>query len=329
MTTRDLVSDYLQSLIAQGQERLPIDEEARQILRSWMLAARGKSPSAPRPLPLAAPSPAAQPNSPAAQPNSPAAQQIPSPEPSQQSPAPAISIMSAAELEAATKVSPVTEQDEEVFYRLPSGDNQTRWDYFERALPHWDPIKSLTSLRSKAIWGVGNREADIMFVGDAPNYQDELAGQPFMGEAGKKLNEMLKAMGLTRDDIYLTHLLKFRPSMPRQTTNNRPPNAREIQISAALLDAEIDLVRPRVIVALGVIAARGVLKMGALPLAEYQSSARKRDHIDVAITQHPSFLLRSASRAERRLVWEEMLRVMELAKMPISEKQRGYFAPKS
>ena len=167
-----------------------------------------------------------------------------------------------------------------------------------------------------------------MFVGDAPNYYDEREGRPFRGEAGEKLNGILKAMGLTREQVYLTHLVKFRPSLPRQTTNNRAPNDKEIRFSTSVVELEARLVQPKVIVALGIIAARGLLQRGELPLSAYRQERGLFCGIPVIVTHHPSYLLRTNDLAERRALWLEMLQAMELAGLPISDKQRAFFTKK-
>jgi DNA polymerase len=136
-------------------------------------------------------------------------------------------------------------------------------------------------------------------------------------------------MGLTREQVYLTQLLKFRPAQPRQTLNTRPPSDKELLISRPVVDFEMALVQPRVIVALGVIAARGLLQQGNLPLAAYQERVWDYNGIPVVVTHHPSYLLRTSDLGERRRLWEEMLRVMEMAGLPINDKQRGYFLPKA
>ena len=106
-----------------------------------------------------------------------------------------------------------------------------------------------------------------MMVTDAPGLYEEKQGVPLAGPSGQKLDAMLKAMGLSRTDIYLTHLVKYRPALPRQLTNNRPPTDREIEVSLPILREEIMLVRPKVVVALGAIAARGILQSGETPLS--------------------------------------------------------------
>ncbi len=312
MNTRSFVLTYLQTLTLQGEKRLVIDNDARGILRSWMIAAKKGIAAAPVPLQATA-----EPS---------IAQQFGAAE---QSTAPATSIFNPEVLEEATK--PVVEVEQDIYFRLPAGDNAAAWRYFETLLPRWQPLLDVSTLRNTFVMGQGNRQADIMFVGDAPGFKEEELGYPFAGAAGEKLDGMLKAMGLTREGIYLTYLVKKRPALPRQTTNNRTPNEHEIYVSAAALEAEIRLVQPKVIVALGVVAAKGLLKLGEIPLSAYQAEARYTEEgkIPVIVTHHPSYLLRTSDMAERRELWEEMLEVMKMVGLPISAKQAGYFLPKA
>lgn len=223
---------------------------------------------------------------------------------------------------------PELTEEEIPFFRPGGSTPEETWELMQRLLPVWKPLMELNSLRRTPVFGMGNRNADIMFVGDAPGYNDELRGEPFRGEAGEKLDAMLSAMNLSRESVYITHLVKFRPAMPRQTTNTRPPTVKEILFSRSVLDLEVRLVQPRVIVALGVIAARGLLQRGELPLAAYQAQPGDYDGIPVIVTHHPSYLLRTSNLAERRRLWEEMLRVLQIAGLPITEKQQRYFLPK-
>lgn len=310
MNTRSFVLSYLETLSQHGERRIAVDDEARSVLRAWMIAAKkglsANSPSSPAPAPTIS-----------------VQEQFGMQETTS---APASSIFA----ENLVSDEPAPPKEEDVFFRLPSGGEQNPWAYFEALLPRWQPLLDTSSLREKIIFGSGNKQADIMFVGDAPAFKDEEAGQPFAGAAGEKLDGMLRAMGLTRQQIYLTYLVKNRPALPRQTTNNRAPNEHEISIYSSVLEAEISLVKPKVIVALGVIAARGILQMGSIPLAEYQAAPRfaPASGIPVVVTHHPSYLLRTSDLAERRQLWEEMLGVMRLVGLPISDKQAGYFLPK-
>ena len=309
MNLRSLVLNYLHTLQEQGVQRLAVDEDARGILRSWMLAARcGGSQPMPPVQRTAAPLPA-QP------------QEMPANEP-------AAPVRLDVNLDEPVPAAPRMQEEDIPFFR-PGGSNaEEAWANMRRLLPGWQPLRQLGTLRDKVVLPQGNTQAAIAFVGDAPGFHDEKAGLPFQGEAGGKLDGMLKAMGLTREEVYLTQMLKFRPAQPRQTLNTRPPSDKELLFSRPVVDFEMRLVQPRVIVALGVIAARGLLQQGNLPLAAYQERTWDFNGIPVVVTHHPSYLLRTSDLGERRRLWEEMLHVMELAGLPINEKQRGYFLPK-
>ena len=318
MNLRNLVLDYLHTLQTRGVQRLAVDEEARLVLREWMLAAKRGG----RPAPVV-PVPAVRPAEPMGTP--PPMQQDTPPLAASAETAPENSL--SAELEKPLPAEE-TEEQELPFFR-PGGSNADEaWANMQRILPTWAPLRQLGTLREKIVLPQGNRQADIVFVGDAPGYQDEKAGLPFQGEAGAKLDGMLKAMALTREQVYLTQLLKFRPAQPRQTLNTRPPSDKELLFSLPVFDFEMQLVQPRVIVALGVMAARGLLQQGNLPLAAYQERTWNFRGIPVVVTHHPSYLLRTSDLGERRRLWEEMLHVMEIAGLPINDKQRGYFLPK-
>lgn len=304
-----MVLEYLGSLQMRGILRAPVDAEARGILREWMLAARRGEPRVKR---------AATPP------------QDPAPRPGEPAEEPAASNEDFNAMRLSLNVDdPAPAQDAPPPF-LPGGRNaQEAWQAMRTVLPAWEPVAKLGTLRNIPVFGEGNPEADIMMVADAPGYQDEKAGRPVQGEAGEKLDGMLKAMGLERKDVYLTPLVKFRPSQPRQTFNTRPPSEQEVRAFLPVLDFEIALVRPKVIVAFGVLVARALLQRGNLPLSDYQGCDNSYRGLPVVVTHHPSYLLRTSDLAERRRLWEEMLRVMELVGLPVSERQRGYFLPKN
>ncbi len=192
----------------------------------------------------------------------------------------------------------------------------------------WAPAISLGTLREKMVFATGNPDADIMLVGEAPGYNEEKEGEPFVGPAGQKLNDILKAMGVKREDVYISNLVKFRPAMPKQTTNNRKPNAEEMAACLPLVMAEISVVQPKLIIALGGTAAEGLLGLEGTV-----GSMREKWHhlsgIPTRVTYHPSYLLQSGgSNKVKRSLWEDMLSAMEKLGMPISAKQKSYFLPK-
>lgn len=193
----------------------------------------------------------------------------------------------------------------------------------------WSAARELGSLRETMVFATGNPDARLMLVGEAPGYQEERQREPFVGPAGQKLNDILKAMGIAREEVYISNIVKFRPAMPRQTTNNRKPTPEEMATCLPFVRAEIGIVRPECIVALGGTAAEGLLGIEGTV-----GSMRGRWHdfegTPVRVTYHPSYLLQSGgSNNAKRLLWEDMLAVMEKLGLPVSEKQRGYFLPRA
>ncbi|MFC5050609.1 uracil-DNA glycosylase family protein [Rubritalea spongiae] len=188
-----------------------------------------------------------------------------------------------------------------------------------------DPVfKTLGSLREKMVFSEGDSTADVMLVGEAPSYHDELKGAPFSGPAGKKMEAILKAMGIARNEVYMTNMVKFRPAMPNQTTNTRKPNEKEIEASMRYLMAEVKAVQPKVIIVLGATAAKSLIGPD-VPVADMLGQFHRVAGVPVRATYHPSYLLAEGVTDQKKEVWRDMLEVMELLKMPISEKQRGYF----
>ena len=189
----------------------------------------------------------------------------------------------------------------------------------------WQPARALGSLRDTMVFSTGNPEADFMLVGEAPGFQEEQKGEPFVGPAGEKLNQILKAMGLARDKVYISNVCKFRPATRNQTTNNRKPSPEEMATSLPFVKAEIDVVKPRVIVALGGSAAQGLLGLEK-PVGQLRECWHQFQGIPLRVTYHPSYLLRQEDGlGEKRKVWEDMLAIMEKLGLPVSEKQRGFF----
>ena len=193
----------------------------------------------------------------------------------------------------------------------------------------WPPARTLGSLRDILVFATGNPEARIMLIGEAPGYEEERKREPFVGPAGQKLDDILQAMGLGRTDVYLSNIVKFRPATARQSTNSRPPTPAEIAACLPLLHEEIAIVRPQCIVALGGSSALGLLARGS-DVAALRGSWHDLGGVPVRVTYHPSQLLLAAHDTQtRRLLWEDMLAVMECCALPISDKQRGFFLPKT
>ena len=182
----------------------------------------------------------------------------------------------------------------------------------------------LASSRTQTVFGVGNPDAEIMFVGEAPGADEDAQGEPFVGRAGQLLTKIIKAMGLAREQVYIANILKCRPDMPKGSFGNRPPTPVEMQTCRHYLSEQIEIVQPKVLVALGATAVEGLLGRRA-PMRELRGRWHTCDGTPLMITYHPAYLLRNQSPSEKRKIWEDMLQVMERLEKPISDKQRSYF----
>lgn len=302
-TPKSLFRHYLDSLIQRGTTRASLTDEARNVLRTWYVAAKQGG------RPAVAATPAAAAVTPA----------VPEPAaPPQPNPAPAPSATPELLPENQEPASTIT---------LPEGTMEDKLQYLRDLAQNWQPTRELNSLRDTMVFATGNPHTELMLIGEAPGYYEEVQQEPFVGRAGEKLNQILKAMGLSRDMVYISNIVKFRPALPNQRTNNRAPTPEEIEACLPIIMHEIQVIQPKMIVALG-----GTAAVGLLGIQGSVSSMRGRFHdlngIPVRVTYHPSYLLRSDNPREKRKVWEDMLAVMERMGMPVSEKQRGYFLPR-
>jgi DNA polymerase len=187
---------------------------------------------------------------------------------------------------------------------------------------------NLVRSRTQVVYGVGNAFAELMFVGEAPGEEEDLKGEPFIGKAGQLLTKIIGVMEYTREDIFIANVLKCRPDMPAGESGNRKPKPGEMATCLPWLREQIDLIRPKVIVALGLTAVEGLL---GEPRTMRDVRGKWLDYHGVPLmpTYHPAYLLRNQTLAEKRKVWEDMLLVMEKLGRPISAKQRGYFLEKA
>jgi len=185
----------------------------------------------------------------------------------------------------------------------------------------------LAGSRTNVVFGVGNVNAELMFVGEAPGADEDLAGEPFVGKAGQLLTKIIEAMGFRREEVYIANVLKCRPDMPPGVTGNRKPTAEEMATCLPYLVEQIEIVKPKCLVALGATAMEGLLKEAA-PMRELRGQWHSFKGIPLMATYHPAYLLRNQSNTEKRKVWEDMLQVLELLGKPITQKQRSYFLSK-
>jgi DNA polymerase len=183
---------------------------------------------------------------------------------------------------------------------------------------------NLVAARKNVVFGVGDINAQLMFIGEAPGADEDAQGEPFVGKAGQLLTRIIRTMGLARESVYIGNILKCRPDTPGQAAGNRKPTPEEMQTCIPYLHDQIDLIRPRVIVALGATAVEGLLGK-TLGITKLRGQWRTYRGIPLMPTYHPAYLLRNQALSEKRRVWEDMLQVMEKLGLPISQKQRDYF----
>jgi len=169
--------------------------------------------------------------------------------------------------------------------------------------PDCSRCKLHTLGRKQVVFGVGNPNADLMFVGEAPGADEDIQGEPFVGRAGQLLTKIIEAINLRREDVYIANVIKCRPPQ------NRNPEPDEVEQCEPFLFRQIDVIKPKVIVALGKFAAQSLLKTTE-PITRIRGREyRYRDAI-LMPTYHPAYLLRNPS--SKREVWEDMKRVRDL-----------------
>ncbi len=183
----------------------------------------------------------------------------------------------------------------------------------------------LAAARKNVVFGVGDITSPLMFVGEAPGADEDEQGEPFVGAAGQLLTKIIVAMGFTRETVYICNVLKCRPDTPAQAYGNRKPTSVEMSACLPYLQAQIELIQPRVIVALGGTAVEGLFGSG-LGITKLRGTFQDFRGTPVMPTYHPAYLLRNQALSEKRKVWEDMLSVLEKLGRPITEKQRAYFS---
>ncbi|MDH3276124.1 MAG: uracil-DNA glycosylase [Gammaproteobacteria bacterium] len=173
-------------------------------------------------------------------------------------------------------------------------------------IPTWDDLRaavaactscSLHTGRTQTVFGVGDPQADWMVIGEAPGAEEDRRGEPFVGRAGKLLDEMLRAVGQSRDRVFIANILKCRPP------NNRDPKAEESAACRGYLQRQIELIEPKIILAVGRIAAQLLLETDE-PVGRLRGSRHQLGDTPLVVTYHPAYLLRSPS--QKRKAWDDL-----------------------
>jgi DNA polymerase len=166
--------------------------------------------------------------------------------------------------------------------------------------------------RKQVVFGVGNPQADIMFIGEAPGADEDQQGEPFVGRAGQLLNKMIEAMGLRRADVYIANIAKCRPP------GNRAPERDECETCSPFLLRQIDVIQPKVLIALGAVAAKTLLQVNA-PMSELRGQWYDFRGTPLAVTYHPAYLLRDPR--QKKEAWKDLQMVMRHLGMKIPSKK--------
>jgi DNA polymerase len=186
----------------------------------------------------------------------------------------------------------------------PAGDPPAALDEIRAVLGDCTRCKLHTLGRTQIVFGVGNPQARLMFVGEAPGADEDIQGEPFVGRAGQLLTKIIQSIGLERADVYIANVIKCRPP------GNRNPEPDEVAECRPFLFRQIDTIRPRVVVALGTHAAHALLETET-PISRLRGQVIPFRHgASLIPTFHPAYLLRSPDK--KRDVWEDMKRVREL-----------------
>lgn len=300
----DILLEELKRQKAAGVRRVSVSAESLAALKSLAGApAAPASATAPAPVrPAAAVRPAVSP-----------------------APAPARPVTPVAAPKPAAVVAAPPIPDAPVF-TLPAGTKAERMQALRRLVDACAETRKHLVAPQRPLLGHGSLDAKVVFVGEAPTLGEMEAGQAFAGEAGELLQKILAAAAISPADCYFAPAMVWRPEPPTQY-GKRPPNARELAFNLPYLRAQIDVVAPRAVVALGAQAFEAL--HGRTPTIT-QARGRWFDLAGVPLlaTFHPNYLLHSPSATAKRTVWEDFLLLMEKLGLPVSEKQRGFFAAK-
>jgi len=209
-------------------------------------------------------------------------------------------------------------------FTLPAGTKAERMQALRQLVDACAETKKHLTGSHRALLGHGSLDAKVVFVGEAPSLEEMEAGKAFAGASGELLQKILGAAAISPAEYYLAPVMVWRPEPPTQY-GKRPPTARELAFNLPYLRAQIDVVAPRIVVALGAQAFEAL--HGRTPsITQARGQWFDLSGVPLMPTYHPNYLLHNPSASAKRAVWEDFLLVMEKLGLPISEKQRGFFA---
>ncbi len=211
-------------------------------------------------------------------------------------------------------------------FTLPAGTKAERMQALRQLVEACVETKKHLTVPQRPLLGHGSLEAKVVFVGEVPSLEEMEAGRAFAGESGELLHKILAAAAISPTDCFFAPVMVWRPEPPTQY-GKRPPTARELAFNVPYLRAQIDVVAPRIVVALGAQAFEAL--HGRTPtITQARGQWFDLAGVPLLATFHPNYLLHSPSASAKRTVWEDFLLLMEKLGLPISEKQRAFFATK-
>jgi uracil-DNA glycosylase len=226
----------------------------------------------------------------------------------------------------ALKIRPLPNQAPTI--ELPEGDAATQMQWLQEAAENSPACKEHLREGEKVVFGSGSCNADILFCGEAPDENDATLGQAFSGKPGELFTKILRAMGLEPDAVYMTNIMKWRPEHDKPY-GNRPPTQEEMDFCLPFLKAQIRIIQPKIIVALGNATIPGLLGTDFNQnMATLRGNWQSLEGTPLIFTFQPSYLLFNDTMKTKRMLWEDMLQVMEKLGLAISEKQQGFFLSK-
>ena len=193
---------------------------------------------------------------------------------------------------------------------MSANDKATAMAALEQAhteqCPHCSPQRGQLNM----VFGEGDPDADLMFIGEGPGQEEDRLGRPFVGRAGQLLDKQIIAMGLQREQVYIANIVKCRPP------GNRVPTPEEAEMCMPYLERQVEIIQPGVIVALGATAAKLLLEDPKLAITRMRGQWQTYRQIDLMPTFHPAYLLRSYTPDNRRRVWDDLQQVMRRLGLP-------------
>ena len=209
-------------------------------------------------------------------------------------------------------------------FELPKGGKEERMKALRAVVEACAETRKHLAAGQRPLLGRGSLDAQVAFVGEAPSAEEMAGGEAFAGPAGELLQKILAAAELAPADCYLVPVMTWRPEPPTQY-GKRPPTARELAFNLPYLRAQLDVVAPRVVVALGAQAFEAL--HGRSPtITQARGQWFDLGGVPLLATYHPNYLLHNPSATAKRTVWEDFLLLLERLGRPVSARQRGYFA---